>query len=64
MQRKALTPNDFTGLDQIRGRLAAFETRHNAIARPFDWKFTRAALNDLMRRIDARRGHGAAALAA
>jgi hypothetical protein len=25
VQRKALTPNDFTGLDQIRDRLAAFE---------------------------------------
>jgi hypothetical protein len=38
--------------DQIRGRLAAFETRYNAIARPFDWKFTRADLKDLLRRID------------
>ena len=35
VQRKVLTPNDFTGLDQIRDRLAAFETRYNAIARPF-----------------------------
>ena len=26
VQRKALTPNDFTSLDQIRDRLAAFET--------------------------------------
>jgi hypothetical protein len=52
-QRKALTPNDFTGLDQIRDRLAAFETRYNAIARPFTWKFTRADLSDLLRRIDA-----------
>ena len=53
VQRKVLTPNDFTGLDQIRDRLAAFETRYNAIARPFDWKFTRADLSDLLRRIDA-----------
>ena len=53
VQRKVLTPNDFTDLDQIRDRLAAFETRYNAIARPFDWKFTRADLSDLLRRIDA-----------
>jgi transposase len=53
VQRKVLTPNDFTGLDQIRSRLAAFETRYNAIARPFTWKFTRADLGDLLRRIDA-----------
>ena len=53
VQRKALTPNNFTGLDQIRDRLAAFEARSNAIARPFDWKFTRADLSDLLHRIDA-----------
>ena len=53
VQRKVLTPNDFTGLDQIRDRLAAFETRYNAIARPFNWKFTRTDLSDLLRRIDA-----------
>jgi transposase len=52
VQRKALTPNDFTGLDQIRDRLAAFEIRYNAIARPFSWKFTRTDLTDLLRRID------------
>ena len=53
IQRKVLTPNDFTDLDQIRDRLAAFETRYNAIARPFDWKFTRTDLSDLLLRVDA-----------
>jgi len=53
VQRKAFTPNDFTSLDQIRDRLAAFETRYNAIATPFSWKFTRADLNDLLLRIDS-----------
>jgi transposase len=53
VQRKALNPNDFTSLDQIRDRLAAFETRYNAIARPFDWTFTRTDLDDLLHRIDA-----------
>jgi transposase len=57
VQRKALTPNDFTSLDQIRRRLAAFETRYNAIARPFNWTFTRTDLDDLLHRIDA---HGKA----
>jgi len=46
-------PNDFTNLDQIRDRLAAFETRYNTIARPFDWKFTRTDLVGLLHRIDA-----------
>jgi len=53
IQRKVLTPNDFTGLDHIRDRLAAFETRYNQIARPFTWRFTRTDLSDLLRRIDA-----------
>jgi transposase len=52
VQRKALTPNDFTSLAQIRDRLAAFETRYNTIARPFSWQFTRADLDDLLDRID------------
>jgi len=53
VQRKALTPNDFTSLTQIRDRLARFETRYNAIAQPFSWRFTRTDLHDLLRRIDA-----------
>ena len=53
VQRKVISPNDFTSLDQIRDRLATFEIRYNAIARPFSWKFTRTGLNDLLRRIDA-----------
>jgi transposase len=52
IQRKALTPNDFASLDQIRDRLAAFEARYNAIARPFTWTFTRTDLRDLLHRID------------
>ena len=52
--RPLLHPDvDFTGLRQIRDRLAAFETRYNAIARPFNWKFTRTDLHDLLHRIDA-----------
>jgi transposase len=53
VQRKVVSPNDFTSLDQIRDRLAAFEIRYNAVARPFSWKFTRTGLDDLMQRIDA-----------
>jgi hypothetical protein len=53
IQRNVLTPNDFTDLDQIRDRLAAFETRYNEIARPFTWKFARTDLSELLRRIDA-----------
>ena len=57
VQRKVLTPNDFLDLDQIRARLAAFEARYNAVATPFNWKFTRRDLHDLLRRIDAHENH-------
>lgn len=43
-QRKVLTPNDFDGLSEIEERLLAFEARFQEVARPFEWKFTRADL--------------------
>ncbi len=64
VQRKVVNPNDFTSLNQIRDRLAAFETRYNAIARPFNWKFTRTDLDDLLHRIDAHENTRTHALAA
>ena len=64
VQRKALTPNDFTSLDQIRERLTAFEVRYNAIATPFSWKFTRTDLHDLLNRLDAHQKIKPHALAA
>jgi DDE superfamily endonuclease len=64
VQRKVVSPNDFTDLDQIRDRLAAFETRYNAIARPSNWKFTRTDLADLLHRIDAHNNAQPGALAA
>ncbi|MEV4179513.1 transposase [Nonomuraea sp. NPDC049709] len=48
VQRKVVTPNDFTNLDQVEDRLIAFERRYNETARPFRWKFTPADLEDLM----------------
>jgi transposase len=51
-QRKVVSPNDFTNLDQIQQRLADFEQRYNATARPFQWKFTLTDLDDLLARID------------
>jgi transposase len=53
VQRKVVAPNDFTDPDQIRDRLTAFETRYNAVAQPFNWKFTRHDLGELLQRIDA-----------
>jgi transposase len=55
IQRKVVKPADFAGLDDLAQRLTDFQPRYNAAARPFDWRFTRADLDDLIRRIDAHR---------
>ena len=52
IQRKALSPNDFTDLDAIEQRLTRFEVRYNATAKPFKWKFTTNDLADLLERLD------------
>jgi transposase len=63
IQRKVIKPSDIGDADALAARLLAFTDRYNTTARPFDWKFTRAKLNDLCRRIAAR-GGGAAIPAA
>ena len=55
VQRKALSPNDFTDTDEVIARLAAFETRYNHTARPFKWKFTTADLDDLLTKLDTHK---------
>jgi hypothetical protein len=52
VQRKVVSPNDFTNLDHVEQRLAAFEQRYTASARPYKWKFTPADLDDLLARIE------------
>ena len=51
LQRKALTPNDFASLDELAMRLRSVERHYEAIAKPFDWKFTRADLQQLLKRM-------------
>ncbi|HYN51811.1 MAG TPA: hypothetical protein VES62_12880 [Thermoleophilaceae bacterium] len=54
VQRKALTPNDFGSLEELAERLLAFGRRYREIARPFEWTFTRADLERVLERVDAR----------
>ncbi|HEX2808659.1 MAG TPA: IS630 family transposase [Kineosporiaceae bacterium] len=55
IQRKVVKPGDFADLDALADRLLAFQARYNLTAAPFDWRFTRADLADLLARIDAHR---------
>jgi hypothetical protein len=46
-----LTPNDFSSLAALEGRLLAFQQYYEAIARPFAWTFTRRDLARLLSKL-------------
>ena len=50
VQRKVLTPNEFTHLCDVEARLLAFQDHYAQIATPFEWKFTTADLHALLAR--------------
>ena len=52
VQRKVVTPNDFTDLAEVEARLLAFQRRYQQTAVPFDWQFTRSDLDRLLRRLE------------
>jgi hypothetical protein len=52
LQRKALTPNDFQSLEELRERILDFQCFYEQIAKPFEWRFTRRDLNALLNRIN------------
>ena len=48
IQRKVLTPSDFKSLSELEVRLLGFQEHYEAVAKPFEWKFTREKLNKLI----------------
>lgn len=53
VQRKVLTPNDFHDLNAVAERLLDFQYYWETTGRPFEWKFTRQDLAELL----AKLGH-------
>jgi hypothetical protein len=51
VQRKVLTPNDFPSLDAVAERLLEFQSYYEQLARPFEWKFTRVELKELVTKL-------------
>ena len=51
LQRKALTPNDFPSLQALHERVMGFQSHYEKRAKPFEWKFTRCDLNDLIEKL-------------
>ena len=54
VQRKVLTPNDFPSLHAVQERLLEFQSYYEHIARPFEWKFTRVELQELLATLRAQ----------
>jgi hypothetical protein len=53
LQRKVLTPNDFLSLAHLEDRILRFQDRYEKIAQPFDWKFTRKDMSDLLHKLSS-----------
>jgi hypothetical protein len=51
VQRKVLEPNETDDLHVLGQRLLDFQTYYEKAARPFEWKFTRADLDQLLARL-------------
>lgn len=52
VQRKVVSPNDFPDLETLEQHLLAFGRRYEQIAIPFEWKFTRHDLDNLLAKTD------------
>ena len=48
VQRKVLMPNECDDLMSLEQRLLGFQTLYERIAKPFEWKFTRTDLNNIL----------------
>ena len=51
LQRKVLTPNDSADLQELELRIRLYEELTNKQPKPFDWKFTKYDLFDLLQRL-------------
>ncbi len=51
IQRKVLTPNNFSDLRQLAERLFEFQYYWEATAKPFEWKYTKADLAKLLAKL-------------
>jgi hypothetical protein len=55
VQRKVLTPNDFSSLQELEQRLLAFQSHYERSASPFNWTFNHHDLHALLAKIATKR---------
>ena len=53
LQRKLLTPNDFTNIETLEHHLLTFQDHYEKIAKPFKWKFTKKDLNRILLKLSS-----------
>ena len=51
VQRKVLTPNDFSSVAQLKSTILSFQQRYSSIATPFAWRFSREDLHRLLSKL-------------
>ena len=54
IQRKVLTPNEFTNLPEVEDFLTRFQSHYEAIDKPFKWNFTKEDLHRLLAKVSAQ----------
>ncbi len=54
LQRKVLTPNNFPSLEALAKAIINFQQRYQAIAKPFEWKFTKTDLTNLLEKLSQK----------
>lgn len=52
VQRKVLTPNYFSSVEQLKEAIMNFQDRYEKIGKPFEWKYTKNDLSELMKKLN------------
>jgi hypothetical protein len=52
IQRKVLTPNYFSSVEQLKEAIMNFQYRYEKIGKPFEWKYTKNDLSELMKNLN------------
>ena len=56
LQRKVLTPNEIPDLPTLEKTITDFQAYYQAPAKPFEWKFTRTDLEELLAKLSRYAG--------
>jgi len=52
VQRKVLTPNYYSSIEELKETIMNFQYRYEKIGKPFEWKYTKTDLAELMKKLN------------